>query len=125
MVEFLIKFADELAPLIPPFSLSIFGGLTGYIIKKNEERSLKQLFADLIVAIFVGMIVHFALQNYDFSNSWKAVYVAMSACMAREVLLIFSNKFLKTINTTLGSEKEKDDNKKNKDKDDKKEKKNE
>jgi len=84
--------------LIVPVSLALFGGLAGYILKEKENRSFKEFCADMVIAAFAGVIMFFILENYEnLSGHWKAVFIAMTGCMAREVLIIIQRKFMYTV----------------------------
>jgi len=102
MTDLSFDFKELIAPLV----LSLFGGIAGYVMK-SQHRNIWQFFSDMIVASFAGILMFYALENYELSSSWKAVFISLSGCMAREVLIIATTKFMKIFKNITESEKEK------------------
>lgn len=96
----------DIKEIIAPLVLSLFGGIAGYVMK-SQHRNILQFVSDMIVSAFAGVLMFFVLENYELSSSWKAVFIALSGCMAREVLIIATNKFMKIFKNIAEDEKKK------------------
>ncbi|MCP3943229.1 MAG: hypothetical protein GY710_17320 [Desulfobacteraceae bacterium] len=101
MPEYLRNFFSELSLLIPVALLSILGGVVNYINKPKEQFSLWIMLAELITALFVGLVVHFLLQSTSLPPGIKSAVIALSGYVSRDVLFLLKRFFLSKIKKEL------------------------
>lgn len=76
--------------------LAAFGGFINTLACKPKEEpyNWKRAFPEVAIAIFAGLLVHWLLKNFDISDNYRIVGVALAGYSARGVLNVFNRLFL-------------------------------
>lgn len=89
---------DKAFELFAPVLLAAFGGYVRSLTRSSKEPfKLRLALAEMTVAIFAGIIVHFVLSEFTIADGLKSASVALAGYSAREVLTILKATFLKKI----------------------------
>ncbi len=89
---------DKVLELLAPALLAAFGGYVRSLTRSGKEPfKLRLALAEMAVAIFAGILVHFVLSEFAIADGLKSASVALAGYNAREVLTILKSTFLKKI----------------------------
>ena len=102
MPECLKEFMVEALRLAPVLFLSVLGGVVAQINRPREQFSWWWLLVGIIVAAFVGLVVHLLLQSTSFPPGIKGAACAISGYASRDVLSILKKRFLRSLKKEIG-----------------------
>jgi hypothetical protein len=76
--------------------LAAFGGFINTLAckPKDETYSWKRAMPEIAIAIFAGLLIHWLLKDFDISDNYRIMSVALAGYSARGVLNIFNRLFL-------------------------------
>ena len=85
--------------LLPSVALAVLGGFTRTVAGKQRGEKYKWSISipEMVVAGFVGMLIHLLLSELEFAACYKSAAVAMSGYSAREIISLLRDYFLKKI----------------------------
>lgn len=92
------KIFETVRELAPVILLAAFGGFTRTIANKDGEKfTIRRTIAEIIVAIFCGLLIHWVLKSFDVAEHIKTAAVALAGYSSRCVLSIIHAEFLSKI----------------------------
>lgn len=91
------KIFETVRELAPVILLAAFGGFTRTISNKEEKFSFKRTIAEIIVAIFCGLLIHWILQSFEIGEHIRTAAIALAGYSSRCVLSIIHAEFLSKI----------------------------
>lgn len=76
--------------------LAAFGGFINTLAckPKDETYNWKRAMPEIAIAIFAGLLIHWLLKDFDISDNYRIMSVALAGYSARGVLNIFNRLFL-------------------------------
>jgi len=95
-----IFITESLKELLPVLFFSSLGG-TVRLINNRGKISWTLYFAGILTAVFAGLIVHYFLKDFEISENFKIVAVALSAYVSRDFLEIISERFIRKVKIQL------------------------
>lgn len=93
------KLIETFRELIPVILLAAFGGFTRTIAYRDGEQkfSWKRTLAEIVVAIFCGLLIHWILKSFELSEHIRTAAIALAGYSSRCVLSIIHAEFLQKI----------------------------
>jgi hypothetical protein len=76
--------------------VGLFGGVVS-MFNSGKRMTVKQTIGGLLTAMFVGFLLDIGLTEWGFSENTRVMAIAMGGYCARDVMYVFTDKFLKTI----------------------------
>ena len=94
------KLIETFRELIPVIILAAFGGFTRTIAHKDGDHqkfTWKRTLAEIVVAIFCGLLIHWILKSFELSEHIRTAAIALAGYSSRCVLSIIHAEFLQKI----------------------------
>lgn len=91
------KILDCVRELAPVILLAAFGGFTRTVANKEEHFSIRRAIAEIVIAIFCGLLIHWVLQSFEVAEHIRTAAVALAGYSSRCVLAIIHSAFLSKI----------------------------
>lgn len=93
------KLIDTIRELAPVILLAAFGGFTRTIANRDGEQKFtwKRTLAEIVVAIFCGLLIHWILKSFELSENVRTAAIALAGYSSRCVLSIIHAEFLQKI----------------------------
>ena len=88
----LIGWFREFMPYFSTFFLSTWGGIVNHITKLRSSRKkfqFKELFFDLVVSTFAGLITYYFCRAANISETMSAILIAISGHMGTRAIAGF------------------------------------
>lgn len=79
--------------------LAGFGGCIRALIDKNK---FKQIFVEIIIAIFAGLIVYWFFREYQISSNLSAIAISLAGYSARGIILVLDKVVISKCKDIIG-----------------------
>ncbi|MCM8540964.1 MAG: phage holin family protein [Lentisphaeraceae bacterium] len=98
--------ANDLLEYASIIFLAAFGGLVRYLTSKptHEKLKISIVIVEIIVAIFAGLVVSFALSSFSLDPNTQSAAVAIAGYSSRGVLYLISTRFMKRLKTGMDND---------------------
>ena len=98
---------EKALELIPVIGLAAFGGLTRTLTgkPKDEPYNWKIAISEIIIAIFSGLLIHWATLELGLSENMRTAAIALAGYSARSVMAILNAVFINFVKKNVTIEK--------------------
>lgn len=72
----------------------LLAGFGGFIRALMDKDRLKQIFTEIVIAIFAGLLVFWFFEEYHISNNLRAIAISLAGYSARGIILVLDKVVL-------------------------------